>query len=433
MKVVILGAGVSGLAAARELSKRNEVTILDREEFTGGMASPYHINWDGNDYSIMKTYHHVLGRDASTLKFIKEMSLGSKLHWKKIKTGFVYRGKIYGFSTPIEILKFPIPFIDKIRLAKFLLVDMKRSDWSSLERTTAKEWVTKKAGELNYKLFFEKLARNKFQRPPDDISAAWLGGRLSKEADSARKKFGALYGGFGQITEALIRQCENLGVEIINGASGTKICNKGKKSVSYTKNGKQYTLAADVVINTLPPQIYMKLVEYLSPELRRVMEKINYLSVICVCVGTKLRSRGYYWLNVLDENLPFSVLFESTALYEDAAPQGKSVYYIATYLPKSDPLWKKTDQDIIDLYLNSTNKFIPGFSENVEWIRITRFENAEAVYYQNFENPPIKADGVYFAGIYRIYPKTRDIASPIESGIEAAQRILRDLEENNLG
>lgn len=433
MKIIVIGGGISGLGAAHILGRKHDVTVIDREDYIGGMASPYQIEWDGNTYSIMKTYHHVLKGDLSTQKIIKDLGLMGNLQWRKIKTAFVYQGKIRGFSTPAEILKFPIPLKDKIRLAKFLLFDLRRKDWGPLERVTAKQWVTESAGNLNYRLFFEKLARNKFQRSPDDISAAWLGGRLSKEAGSARKKFGAISGGFGQITSTLAERCKTLGVKFINGASVTKIKNSGKvKSVSFIRNGGGETLEADAIVSTIPPHIYMKLAEYVSPELRSSFEKIKYLSVICACIGTKLNPRGYYWINVLDEKIPFSVMFEHTSLYKDAAPKGKSVYYFATYLPNTEPLWKKTNEEVINAYTNAADKLIPDFSKNVEWVRIIRFENAETVYFQDYVNPPVKADGVYFAGIFRIYPKTRDIASPFESGVEAAEAIVKDFQTENL-
>ena len=41
----------------------------------------------------------------------------------------------------------------------------------------------------------------------------------------------------------------------------------------------------------------------------------------------------------------------------------------------------------------------------------------------DFENPPISIDNIYFAGIYRTYPKIRNMATAIESGLEVAKKI----------
>ena len=76
--------------------------------------------------------------------------------------------------------------------------------------------------------------------------------------------------------------------------------------------------------------------------------------------------------------------------------------------------------------MKALNNIFPGFDTNVEWYKIAKFKNAEAIYSLNFENPPISKDGLYFAGIYRIYPKIRNMASAIESGFEVANKILDD-------
>ena len=89
MKVIILGGGLSGLAAGYRLSKAgNEVTILEKEDYLGGLASSYAISWGGKNYWLTKTYHHILHGDETTINTIKELNLESKLNRKKVKTGF---------------------------------------------------------------------------------------------------------------------------------------------------------------------------------------------------------------------------------------------------------------------------------------------------------------------------------------------------------
>ncbi len=46
----------------------------------------------------------------------------------------------------------------------------------------------------------------------------------------------------------------------------------------------------------------------------------------------------------------------------------------------------------------------------------------------DFVNPPVSSNGIYFAGIYKIFPKIRNMASAIESGLEAAERLENDVE-----
>lgn len=130
----------------------------------------------------------------------------------------------------------------------------------------------------------------------------------------------------------------------------------------------------------------------------------------------------YYWLNVLDD-LPFSVVFNHTALYEDASPKNKSVVYITTYLMKNEKLWNLSDEEIKTIYVNAIKRIVPEFEEQIEWWRIFKINYAEAIYKVGFINPPINYDNIYFAGIYRIYPKIRNMASAMEEGINVVNEI----------
>jgi len=421
------------MTAAYSLAEKNDVTVIERENFTGGQASVYHIQWDGSEYSIMKTYHHVLDGDKTTIRFIKILGLQDKFFKKNIRQGFIYKGILHGFSTPIEMLKFPIPLIDKIRLAKFILYDVNRADWDKLKNVSAKDWVVNSAGKLNYDIFFSKLARNKFQIPGEKLSANWLGTRFVKESKSIRKAFGGLRGGFGQISEGIIAEAVKRGTKIISGADVLEIQTKNKKSITYTKGGKKHTIEADAIVSTIAPKIFLKLADKIGPTIKKKFNNVEYVGCVVACVGVNIKPSKMYWINVLDDNMPFSVMFNHTALYDDAAPPGKSVYYIGRYMPITDELWKLSDSEILEKFISAVDKIIPGFASKVEWKKIVRFANAEVIYYPDFENPPIKdGNGLYFAGVYKIYPKIRNTASAIEEGLEVAEEIKKDAEESRL-
>jgi len=426
MKIVVLGGGLSGLAASYKLSKAgNELTILEKESFLGGLASSYSIDWEGKNYWITKTYHHILHGDDATVNLIKELGIGEKIHKKRVGTGFLYKSKIWKFSSPIEILRFPLPLYDKIKLAKFILKISKKVNWDDAEGMNAKDWIIKEAGEKNFEILFRQLIWNKFHEPAEKISAPWFGTRFAKEPTSFLKKFGWLEGGVQQIIDLMKKNIEESSGTIKLGVQIRKIIEE-KKKVIYVENGQVKEEGFDILISTLPPQTFLELIDEVPEDLRSKLEGIKYLSCICACIGLKKIPTNVYWTNILDGNLPFVVIFNHTALYEDSAPSGKCVLYLVTYLRKDEEFWKKTEKEIFDIYMKSFNEIFPGFDANVEWYRIEKFKDAEAIYSLNFENPPISKDGMYFAGIYRIYPKIRNMASAIESGFEVANKILDD-------
>ena len=430
-RIVILGAGASGLGAAYKLlesGKDFEITLIEREQSVGGIAGRWEIDWDGKKYFIEKGYHHILDGDKTTMDFAKKLGLGNKLHFKSVKQGFVYKGKAYGFSTPLEILQFPIPIIDKIKLAKFFLLDTKRKDWGPLEKTTAKDWVIKAAGKNNYETFFERLIWNKFHILPDEISAPWLGTRLAKESSSFLKKFGWMEGGESMILYRLAEHLKERGGKIFTGANIYKIENNEKKKRIYFMNGtKQEVVEANAVISTIAPRVFLKMVPNIPKEAREKMEKIKYLSCTCLAVGLSKKFTDRYWINILEKDVSVSAIFCRSNLYEDSAPAGKSVMYIITYMKHGEDFWFKSEDEIKKTYIDYAERIFPGFKQAIEWERLAKLEWVEAIYDMDYENPLITdGSGFYFAGIYRFFPKIRNIASALESGIEAAEKILED-------
>lgn len=427
MKVLILGGGLAGLAAGYKLCKKgNDITILEKESFLGGLASSYKIPWNGKEYLVTKTYHHILHGDDTTTNLIKKLGLGDRLNKKRVGTGFLYKNKIWSFSSPFQILKFPLPIYDKIKLARFTLKISKKKNWDDVEGMNAKEWIVKEAGEKNFETFFEKLIWNKFNEPAEKISAPWFGTRFAKEPMSFLKKFGWLEGGIQQMIDLLAKEIEKDGGKIKNGVQIKKLKNGEKKRVIYIENNETKEEDFDVAISTIPPASFLKLVDKVPDELKKKFEDIKYLSCICACIGLKKIPTKIYWTNILDKHLPYVVIFNHTTLYEDSAPSGKCVLYLVTYLRTNNELWRKSEKEIFETYMKSFSKVFPGFDKNVEWYKISKFVDAEAIYSLNFENPPISTDGLYFAGIYRIYPKIRNMASAIDSGFEVADRVLDD-------
>ena len=422
-KVVILGAGISGLSAAYKLSKKNfDVTILEKENFFGGLASGFEVEWDGRKYSLTKTYHHILQKDGSTKNLIEELGMCNKFHVKRVKQGFVFKNKVVGFSTPFEILNFPISFRDKVRLAKFVLKKKKYDG-----RMSAEEYLIRDVGKNNFNVFFDQLIKNKFKTSAENISAAWLATRFEKEPLSFLRGFGRIEGGFSSFVDRLVEKLVEKNVKIVTGVEIKKIVDSGGiKEVFFEKGGVGEKERADFIVNTIPPKSFLRVYNRLSQGLRMKLEKIEYLSCVSACIGFDFNLTEKYWINILDKGFPFDILFNHTSLYKDLAPAGKSVVYLVSYLKLPSDFWHKSEAEIFEIYIEALERIFPGCGKNVDWYSVFKLPDADVIYSMGFENPPISENGIYFAGIYRMYPKIRNVASAIESGFEVAEKIIGD-------
>ena len=67
-KLIILGGGLSGLAAAEILSKKFDIEVFEAAPFIGGLASTF----EHNGKNIPRFYHHIIKSNTTTLKYLKK-------------------------------------------------------------------------------------------------------------------------------------------------------------------------------------------------------------------------------------------------------------------------------------------------------------------------------------------------------------------------
>ncbi len=181
-EALILGGGLSGLSAGYELSKAGyKVRIIESDSIPGGLARffPVAKTW------LDVYYRHVFTSNDTFLRLVEEMNLTNKMIWKKTLMGFFYDGKIYR-ATPFNLLfDFkPLSFSDRINFGLLVLKILRKKDWKDLDSITAKDWITDNYGQKCYDVIFKPLMKIKWGRIADEISAAWLWGRIKPRAQS---------------------------------------------------------------------------------------------------------------------------------------------------------------------------------------------------------------------------------------------------------
>ena len=111
MRIAIIGGGITGLAAAYELTKRGHaVTVFEQEKTVGGLAVGYKKpNWD---WSLEKFYHHLFANDQETFSLLDELGLSHKLIIKRPVTANLVSTiqnefTAIPFDSPLHLLTFP--------------------------------------------------------------------------------------------------------------------------------------------------------------------------------------------------------------------------------------------------------------------------------------------------------------------------------------
>jgi protoporphyrinogen oxidase len=433
MKIIIIGSGLAGLSAGYKLCKSNEIIIFEKDAEIGGMAASYCQDYKGKKYFIEKYYHHIFRGDSELLALIKELGLDKKMLWLKGTNAYFVDGKNYPMNTPTQILRFsPLSVIDLVKLGLLVLRIKMINDSSSYDRIKAKEWIIAAAGKSVYENFFAPLMKSKFGDNAENVSAAWLIGRVKIRSDRGKEgeKLGYLRGGFNSLIEALSREITSHGGKILKNKEVTEIVINDNKVQGVITKGELIT--CDAVISTVEPGVLDALTKGKLEGLHETLLNIRYQGTACALIGLdkRLMGDGNYWLNI-KADVPFGAVIEHTNFmpFED---YGEHLVYITSYFQdEQDFRWVQKEEEVLDSYLKGLEKMFPDYSRaDVHWAKLFRRMDTAPVYEQGYLQKvlPFTAgpSGLYLAGMFSStnYPE-RSMNGSVKAGFEVANLIKR--------
>jgi protoporphyrinogen oxidase len=180
-KFVVLGAGISGLTTAYEISKiyPGGVLVLEKEPQVGGLCKT--ISSNGAFYDLGS---HRIHRDSGKRAFelIKEICKGSLI--KNTRKGKLRIKGAY-VAYPITSIRFLFgigvveSFLCAVSLFKSIVSQRLFKRSTGPKELNYESYLIRKAGRRAYKLFYEPYARKVWGRPPDSISIDAVKKRVS--------------------------------------------------------------------------------------------------------------------------------------------------------------------------------------------------------------------------------------------------------------
>jgi protoporphyrinogen oxidase len=419
MKIGIVGAGATGLTAGYELVKQgHEVVILERNSELGGLAASLTIGGT----AIERYYHHIFASDLYIIALIEELGLKDKLQFQAPKTGIYYGGKVYDFSTPADMLRFPpIGLASRIRFGVSSAYLKATKDYHKLENINALQWTARYAGKEATKVIWEPLLRGKFGDRADDISMAWLWARIH----SRTFQLGYLLGGFDQIYTELAKRITQKGT-ITFSVNIQGISQQDSKSPVKVTLEDGTTQSFDKLIVTIPQPIFAKMIHAKDTD---VLWENRYLGATCFILELKKSFMPYYWLNINDSSFPFLALVEHTNLIDKKLYGGNHLLYIGNYVGRDDWRFTSTPEELLEKYLPYLKRVNPEFRTQ----DIVQYHFSKAPYAQPIVTPQYKQfipghdttlPGVKLATMSQVYPQDRGQNYAIQMGIDIAQTLL---------
>jgi protoporphyrinogen oxidase len=451
VKVGIIGGGAAGLAAAYELALRGHYAeVFERAPFLGGQASTFEVG----GAPLEKGYHHLFVSDVDMVQLIQELGLGEKLAWLESKVGLFYGGRIWDFSTPMDLLRFqPLTLPQRIRLGIWTLILQKTRNWQKFEGVTARDWLVQHMGRRTYEVIWEPLLRGKFGEYYDQVSMTWLWGkiylRVASRKGLQKERLGYPMGSFGEVFDVLARRICELGSDVHISAGVKKIVVKddvatgmevellGTSPPSPPLRGevqsgefRQY----DAIIATTPSYVFTRLVPPLPAEYQAKLENVQYLSAVLMILVLDRPLSAKYWMNIADRSLPFVGVIEHTNMIDKSLYGGHHIVYLSNYPSRDSELYKMTGGELLEHCVPHLRKINPEFDRS--WIleyHHHKVDGAQPIigvnYRQRMPDHRTPFKHLYLANTTQIYPEDRGTNYSVRMGRKVARMVLQDAGE----
>jgi protoporphyrinogen oxidase len=425
-RIVVLGAGVMGLAAAyRALKLGHEVTVLEAAPEAGGMAA----HFDLSGLSIERYYHFICKSDDPTFALLDELGLRDALRWRGTSMAYFMKGALHRWGDPVSLLRFPhLSLMEKLRYGALMFISTRRNSWPALEHTSARDWIERWCGTRVYKTLWKSLFDLKFFEFADPISASWIWTRVRRIGRSRRSLFqeelGYLQGGSETLVAALVAAIERLGGEIRLGVPARRVVVEGGRARGVLTDAGE--IGADAVISTVPTPLVPRLVPDLPQDSIAAYQAIANIGVTCVVLKLKRSVTPHFWVNAVDPDLLLPGIIEFSNLR--VIDSGETVVYAPFYMPVTQARWSQPDEFFVEQAMACVRKLNPALGpEDLIASAVGRLTHAQPICPPGFAAslPPVKTPiaGLQIADTCFYYPEDRGVAESVRLGQDMARAV----------
>ena len=440
MRVGIIGGGVAGLAAAYDLTKQGHYAeVFEVAPFLGGQASTFPVGGG----QLERGYHHLFVSDTAITELIHELGLGDKLAWLESKVGLYHDGKIWDFSTPLDLLRFkPLSLWQRFRVGLWTLRLQRIADYSRFEDITARDWLSQHMGRKAYEVLFEPLLRGKFGDHYDQVSMTWLWGKVrlrvaSRGKGMHKERLGYPMGSFGEVIDRLSERIAEQGGDVHTSAFVSRVLIDDSRAtgleVQFGRDAAPEQRDYDVVVATTPSYVFTRLVPSMPDEYQELLTGVSYLSAVLLILELDRPLTAKYWINIADDGVPFVGIIEHTNMIDKSLYGGKHIVYISNYPDRNSPLYRAEPDELLELFTPHLRKLNPDFDRS--WVQAYhhhRVDGAQPIIGRNYSQripshrTPVKA--LYLANTTQIFPEDRGTNYSIRMGRQVARMMMEDVE-----
>ncbi len=433
-KVIVVGAGVSGLIAALHLEENGiEVTILEKEPRVGGRV--YSEPLGGTYANLGAQYFFETGN--SYLDDYISRARANSISPRSGMNGFLWdglyvasEGEEYFYELPIDLMA----WVDLDRAYEQMATDAfpiwagrefffdktpASQAWSELDNRSAGEYLSEFHPDVT--TIFDCLLIPELGVAADNASALLLVGGYGV-TDDGESGGGRLLveGGNQKLTETIAEDIEQLGGTINLSTEVTEIVDTGSGVQVQCSNGTVYE--ADYAIVTTPATVTKNIVAGLSEEKREALDAVTYAAAMQV---------GLHITNLPYDEIIASCMFHNENLHAHIEQGGEGQMDNETVISLNitgEEFHALDDDEIIQRVSETLGKIYPSFDseESIEDYAIKKWTDGIVKFtpglmdkYQEALRAP--SGRIFFAGDYTHDPA---LSGASWSGVRAAEQII---------
>jgi oxygen-dependent protoporphyrinogen oxidase len=438
--VVVIGAGVAGLAAARKLQQRGyAVTVLERGPLVGGRVCT----------ALVEGCRIELGAEflasfyTRTLALIRELGLGSELRRIPRSAAILRNGRLFDLWPNARVALTPLISSRNKLSFSYLLGSLVRYaplldtqafyKAAPIDDASISTYAHAHLSDDLLEYVIQPPISGIFYWTPERTSRALLLLALRAGLSSASgMRLYTMREGLGQLAHALAAPLDvRCGVAV----QSVEPCADGTFCVRAWSGDAELRLTADAVVVATTASAVPRLLPWLPPWRRAFFSAVGYSSTVNLAVGVRGRlPRDSYGLLFPRRETPF-LASATVQTVKDAghAPHGRDVICLHLSGPASVALRDYDDENLAQLMLADLRRLAPRYDPAPRAIfqRIYRVPEAlpefDAGHFkrlQAFEQGGIEQPGLAFAGDYIGGPF---VEGAIVSGEAAAERVAGSL------
>lgn len=418
-KILIIGAGPAGLAAAYKILKEErsistsslqpgsgqapqgiEVIILEKEDRIGGMCktvslSGFMFDMGGHRFftknnEVNEFWHEVLGDS-----FIKRNRLSR----------ICYKNKFYNYplklSNVIGNLGLVESFLVLGSYVKQKIFPYKKED--DLER-----WYINRFGKRLFNHFFKNYTEKLWGIPCDQINSKWGAQRIKnlsvmsaiKNAifpqRNKKKVIKTLIDSFeypkkgaGQMYDVAAEKIIEMGGKILKKTEVIKLITKDSiiESVKVRDGSGERIIEADEIISSMPLNELVKKIDSVDEEVKEVAGEIRFRGFLTIClIMNQGKSFLDNWIYIHSEEVKMGRIqnFKNWSPFM-LAEEDKTTLGLEYFCDEGDDFWNKSDKELINIGLEELEKIGLGLKKDYIDGLVERVACGYPVYNNDYE------------------------------------------------